>query len=398
MPILTRNLAILIAMQAFSMTAAPLVILVGGLVGARIAPSPDLATLPIAILVVASALGTVPASMIMRRIGRRLGFLLGNAVALVGTLIGALALMNAHFSGFLLATACLGFNMAFINQYRFAAMESVEESRHGQAVSLLLLGGIFAALVGPEAGALGEHLLSQPYAGSFLLLTGLLSVSTVLILFGYHDTAVVEAAVHDTDGRHWPALLSQPLLWLALMAGAVSYGVMSLVMTAAPVSMHEMDHHSLGITKTAIQAHILAMFVPSLATGWLIRRFGAIQLLLGGLVLYAVMITAGLSGRTAGHYGLTLILLGIGWNFMFVAGTSLLPQTYKGAERFRVQALNDFVVFGTQAGAALGAGWLLFQLGWFPLLWATVPAVGVLGLLTVWTRRPALRPIRAVNR
>ena len=390
MPILTRNLSILIAMQAFSMTAPPLVILIGGLVGARLAPSPGLATLPLALLVLATALSTIPASMIMRRFGRRLGFLLGNLVAVTGTLIGFVALVQGQFFLLLLATACLGFNMAFVNQYRFAAMESVEESRHGQAVSLLLLGGIFAALVGPEAGARGEHLLSQPYAGSFLLLTVLQGVVSLLILFGYRDTEVVEAAIHEGDGRAWPALLSQPLLWLALLAGAVSYSVMSLVMTAAPISMHDMDHHSLTTTKTAIQAHILAMFVPSLATGWLIRRFGPVRLLITGMAIYAAMIVAGLSGRTVGHYGATLILLGVGWNFLFVAGTSLLPQCYRGAERFRVQALNDFMVFGTQAAASLGAGWLLFQLGWSPLLWATLPAILLLAMMTLWVRRPAL--------
>jgi len=390
MPILTRNLSILIAMQAFSMTAPPLVILIGGLVGARLAPSPGLATLPLALLVLATALSTIPASMIMRRFGRRLGFLLGNLVAVTGTLIGFVALVQGQFFLLLLATACLGFNMAFVNQYRFAAMESVEESRQGQAVSLLLLGGIFAALIGPEAGARGEHLLDQPYAGSFLLLTVLQGVVSLLILFGYRDTEVVEAAIHEGDGRAWSALLSQPLLWLALLAGAVSYSVMSLVMTAAPISMHEMDHHSLATTKTAIQAHILAMFVPSLATGWLIRRFGPIRLLVAGMIIYAGMIIAGLSGRTVGHYGATLVLLGVGWNFLFVAGTSLLPQSYRGAERFRVQALNDFIVFGTQAAASLGAGWLLFQLGWSPLLWATLPAVLLLGVMTIWARRPAL--------
>lgn len=390
MPVISRNLWILIAMQAFSMTAPPLVILIGGLVGARIAPSPGLATLPLAMLVLSTALSTIPASLIMRRLGRRLGFLAGNLVAIGGALIGMWALLQESFILLLVATACLGFNMAFVNQYRFAAMESVEDGRQGQAVSFLLLGGIFAALVGPEAGAQGEQLLTQPYAGSFLLLALLQTVVTLLLLFGFRNTQITESSSADAKGRAWPALLSQPLLWLALLAGAVSYSVMSLVMTAAPISMHDMDHHSLAATKTTIQAHILAMFVPSLATGWLIRRFGPVRLLITGLSIYGFMIVAGLSGRTLGHYGTTLILLGIGWNFLFVAGTSLLPHCYQGTERYRVQALNDFLVFGTQAAASLGAGWLLFQLGWSPLLWATVPAVIALGLLAMVARRPAL--------
>ncbi len=390
MPVISRNLWILIAMQAFSMTAPPLLILIGGLIGARLAPSPGLATLPLATLVLSTALSTIPASLIMRRLGRRLGFLTGNLVAIGGALLGMWALLQESFTLLLVASACLGFNMAFVNQYRFAAMESVEEGRQGQAVSFLLLGGIFAALIGPEAGARGEQLLTQPYAGSFLLLALLQAVVTLLLLFGFRNTQVSGSTSMDDKGRAWSALLSQPLLWLALLAGAVSYSVMSLVMTAAPISMHDMDHHSLAATKTTIQAHILAMFVPSLATGWLIRRFGPVRLLVAGLSIYGFMIVAGLSGRTLGHYGTTLILLGIGWNFLFVAGTSLLPHCYQGNERYRVQALNDFLVFGTQAAASLGAGWLLFQLGWSPLLWATVPAVLALGMLTMVARRPAL--------
>ena len=389
MPVISRNLWILIAMQAFSMTAPPLVILIGGLVGARIAPSPGLATLPLAMLVLSTALSTIPASLIMRRLGRRLGFLTGNLVAISGALLGMWALLQESFTLLLVASACLGFNMAFVNQYRFAAMEGVEEGRQGQAVSFLLLGGIFAALIGPEAGARGEQLLTQPYAGSFLLLALLQAVVTLLLLFGFRNTQVSGSTSMEDKGRAWSALLSQPLLWLALLAGVVSYSVMSLVMTAAPISMHDMDHHSLAATKTTIQAHILAMFVPSLATGWLIRRFGPVRLLVAGLSIYGFMIVAGLSGRTLGHYGTTLILLGIGWNFLFVAGTSLLPHCYQGNERYRVQALNDFLVFGTQAAASLGAGWLLFQLGWSPLLWATVPAVLALGMLTMVARRPA---------
>lgn len=384
---LPRTLWVLMAMQAFSMTAPPLVILIGGLVGARIAPSPGLATLPLAVLVLGTALSTIPASLLMRSLGRKFGFLAGNLVAIVGCLLGLVAVLQEQFGLLLLASLCLGFNMAFVNQYRFAAMEAVPEPRQGQAVSLLLLGGIFAAIVGPEAGAGGEYLLGKPYAGSFLLLALLQMVVTALIIFGFHNSRPTTTQ-GVAKGRTWAGLLNQPLLWLALLAGAVSYSVMSLVMTAAPLSMHEMDHHSLAMTKTAIQGHILAMFVPSLMTGWLIRRFGAFRLLMAGLAIYAAMIVAGLSGREFLNYGSSLVLLGIGWNFLFVAGTTLLPQTYQGDERYRIQAMNDFLVFGTQAVASLGAGWLLFQFGWDRLLLTTLPALLMLGVLVVWVARP----------
>lgn len=391
MSAIPRNLWVLIATQAFSMSAVPMVVLIGGLVGAQLAPEPQLATLPVAVLVLATALSTLPASMLMRKVGRRLGFLTGNIISILGCLLGYVALNQASFALLLVTTACLGFNMACINQYRFAAMESVSSDRQGQAISWLLLGGIFAAIVGPEAGARGETLTAVPYAGSFLMLAGLQLVSTALLVFGFRDPVMITVQ-GAAEGRSWSALLAQPLLWLALLSGAVAFSVMSLVMTAAPISMHEFDHHSLPLTKWAIQAHILAMFIPSLITATLIRRFGPLSLMLAGLVIYAGMVTLGLTGRSLSHYGGSLILLGIGWNFLFVAGTALLPRTYEGDERFSVQAINDFLVFGTQAIASLGAGWFLFQFGWNTLLWTTVPLMLALALLALWVvgRRPSI--------
>lgn len=378
-----NNLWVLIGMQAFSMTAMPMMILIGGIIGAQLAPNPQWATMPVAALVVGTAFSTLPASFLMQRWGRKAGFLTGNLVAIGGAFVGSTAVLLQNFWLVLLASLCFGFHMAFVNQYRFAAMESVTTDRQGQAVSLLLLGGVVAAILGPEAGALGEHLLDTRYQGSFLILAGLLSVGTLLILFGFHNQPMVEAT-SDDPGRPWSVLLRLPLLWLALLAGAISYSIMSLVMTAAPVSMHEMDHHSMGVTKTAIQAHIMAMFLPSLATAWLIRRFGPMRLLTAGLVIYLLMIVAGLAGRGAVHYVTSLVLLGLGWNFLFVSGTTLLGRVYVGSERFRLQGLNDFLVFGTQALATLSAGWLIFQMGWDTLLWFTLPPMILLALVALW--------------
>ncbi|MEX0622784.1 MAG: MFS transporter [Saccharospirillum sp.] len=375
----------LIAMQALSMCAPPMVILIGGLIGTQLAPNPQLATLPLSVLVVATALSTFPTAMIMQRLGRKVGFLIGNLVSIVACGLAILAIYSHSFALLLVATAGLGFNMAFVNQFRFAAMERVAPEDQGQAVSWLLLGGIFAALVGPELGALGESLLGAPYAGAFLLLAGVLLGVTLLILLAFKDLPY-QAPVKQSVGRPWGSLLQQPVLWLALLAGAVSYSVMTLVMTAAPLSMHDMDQHSLQATKTVIQAHILAMFLPSLATSWLIKRFGPERLLMLGLLIYALMIIAGLSGRGISHYSTSLILLGVGWNFLFVSGTTLLPRAYQDSERFRVQAVNEFLVFGAQALATLGAGWLLFQFSWEVLLYATLPALVVLSATQIWHR------------
>lgn len=373
----------LIAMQALSMCAPPMVILIGGLIGTELAPNPQLATLPLSILVITTAFSTFPTAMIMQHLGRKKGFLIGNLVSLTSCGIAIVAIYTQHFVLLLVATAGLGFNMAFVNQFRFAAMERVAPEHQGQAVSWLLLGGIFAALVGPELGALGEYLLGAPYAGAFLLLAGVLLGVTFLLVFAFQDLPY-QAPAKQSVGRPWGSLLQQPVLWLALLAGAISYSVMTLVMTAAPLSMHDMDQHSLQATKTAIQAHILAMFLPSLATSWLIRRFGPERLLMLGLLIYALMIIAGLSGHGVSHYTLSLILLGVGWNFLFVSGTTLLPRAYLDSERFRVQAVNEFLVFGAQALATLGAAWLLFRFSWEILLYATVPALAVLSATLLW--------------
>lgn len=379
----SKAIWILIAMQALSMCAPPMVILIGGLIGAELAPSPQLATLPLSVLVIATALSTFPTAMIMQRLGRKRGFLIGNLVSITACAIAILAIYGENFILLLVATAGLGFNMAFVNQFRFAAMERVAPEDQGQAVSWLLLGGIFAALVGPELGVLGETLLTVRYAGAFMLLAALLTGVTLLLVFYYHDLPY-KPVVGQSKGRPWSELLKQNVLWLALLAGAISYSVMTLVMTAAPVSMHNMDQHSLQMTKMAIQAHILAMFLPSLATGWLIKRLGA-ELLLGvGLGIYALMIIAGLSGRGVSNYMTSLVLLGIGWNFLFVSGTTLLPRAYRESERFRVQAVNELLVFGAQALATLAAGWLLFQFSWEWLLYATVPALLLLVITLAW--------------
>lgn len=381
-----NNLRVLLGMQAFSMTAMPMMILIGGLLGAQMAPDPQWSTLPVAALVLGTALSTLPASMLMRRFGRKLGFLAGNLVALTGTLIGYTAVASQSFGLLLVAALCFGFNMAFVNQYRFAAMESVSQDRQGQAVSFLLLGGIFSAIIGPEAGALGENLLTQRYQGSFVILAGLLSVATLLILFGFRNQPFVRNSA-DTSGRSWGELFNQPLVYLALLAGAVSYSVMSLIMTAAPISMHEMNHHSMSLTKTAIQAHILAMFVPSLFTGKLIARFGVYRILGTGLLIYGLMAMAGLLGQSAGHYLANLMLLGLGWNFLFISGTTILGKTYIGSERFRMQGVNDLLVFGSQAVASLSAGWLIYQMGWQTMLWVSLVPMVLLAGVAIWAVR-----------
>jgi MFS family permease len=361
----------LVAAYAFAMCSTPLIILVGGLIGHELAPDQRLATLPISMIVIATAISTAPAAMLMQRFGRKKGFLTGFLLGGIATVLCLIGLIRESFILFVMGCFLVGSNMAFVHQFRFAAMELVPLAKKSQAASLILMGGIFAAVAGPEAGAFGRDLLPIPYAGSFVILMGFLIIAAAIILFAYQGTPANGEKNAEHSASH-TITWSNPALLLAFATAAISYSVMSLVMTAAPLSM---SHHGydLHTTKWVIQSHILAMFVPSLFTGKLLARVGSTKLIITGVAIYIGMAMIGLAGFEVAHYWGTLVLLGLGWNLLFISGTTLLGQITDGPERFRIQAVNEFLVFGTQALASLGAGWLLFQLGWQPLLLATLP-------------------------
>ncbi len=385
---LPRNVWVLAVCQSLSMACAPLMILVGGLLGTQLAPSPKWATLPITAIILGTALSTIPAAILMNRIGRKRGSYVGFGFALLGTFVLMQAALVASFGLFLLGALLLGVNIAFAQQFRFAALESLkDENAFGAALSVLMLGGIFSALVGPEIGLLGKDLLDSPhgYAGSFLLLLGLILAAMVVFSL-FKDPEIVDTD-REEPSRPLRVIIGNPFFIVALIASAVSYGVMSLVMTATPISMHELCGIDLANTKQVIQGHITSMFVPSLIGGLLMKRFGVGWMLLAGAVLYAGMMVIGLGGQELFHFWWSLILLGIGWNFLFVGGTALLPRAYRSSERFKVQALNDFVVFGIQAIASLGAGWFLFEFGWTVLIWICLPAVLVAAIAALWLIR-----------
>ncbi|MDN3648236.1 MFS transporter [Reinekea marina] len=361
----------LIAAYAFAMCSTPLIILVGGLIGQELAPDPRLATLPISIIVVATALSTAPAAMLMQKIGRKKGFLVGFALGGAATLLCLAGLYLQSFILFVTGCFMTGTNMAFVHQFRFAAMELVPMEKKSQAASWVLIGGIFAAVAGPEAGAFGRDLFAIPFTGSFVILMAFLLIAALIIATSYQSEKPVSQEEKQTALVSDIAWLN-PTLLLAFATAAISYSVMSLVMTAAPLSMSH-HGHDLQTTKWVLQSHILAMFVPSLFTGKLLALFGYVKFIVVGVFIYIAMALLGLAGYHAMHYWGALLLLGVGWNLLFISGTTLLGRISDGPERFRIQAVNEFLVFGTQALASLGAGWLLYQLGWRPLLLATLP-------------------------
>jgi MFS family permease len=322
----------------------------------------------------------------MQRFGRKKIFMANTIFAVGAASLATLSIQLQSFALFCGAVALLGASMAAVQQYRFAAMESVESDLMPRAASQVLLGGLVAAFLGPELGVFGRNLMSAEYAGSFALLS-VLYVMTFLLLTGYQNVDV-RVEKEESEGRSMPEIMRQPALWAAILGATVGYSVMTLIMTATPISMHVMDGHSLTNTKWVIQSHIAAMYLPSFVTPWLIRRFGIAKLMLAGLIIMGGCVAAAWAGQALFHYWFALILLGIGWNFLFIGGTSLLPRTYERPERFKVQALNEFTVFGAQALASLSAGWLIFEWGWHPMLMAALPLLLLqLGVISIWRSR-----------
>ncbi len=389
-----RTLVVLGLAQCFGQSASPMIVLLGGIVGAAIAPSADLATLPMALMIIGTACSTFPASMIMSRWSRKPGFLLATFYCALAGLVAAYAITVSSFVLFCLATFMVGSYIAFLQQFRFAVAESVPTEFVPKALSIIMLAGIVAAIAGPETAKRLSHVEGlDDYVGAFLGMSVLLVISFFILLFYREESRELETL--DESPRPFLEIVRQPMLILAIAAAVVGWSIMSLIMTATPVAMHQMDHHSLADTTWVIQSHILAMYIPSLFSGVLVARFGAMKIIWAGLVVMLACIVAGYGNPALMHYWVSLLLLGIGWNFLFLGGTTLLTQTYRSSERFKIQALNDFSVFALQAVAALGSGVLLANIGWNGVILFSIPwlvlLIPVLVVVMMKQREPALR-------
>jgi MFS family permease len=359
-----RNVYVLAVAQALSASGMMAMTLLGGILGSQFAPAPQLATLPVSLTIVGLALATIPAALVMQRVGRRRAFIASALLASVAALAVAFAIVERSFVLLCAAAVVFGTNLAFQLQHRFAAAESVTPGRVSTAVSLVMVGTLAAAAVGPQvAMALKDLVPGHEYAGSFVGVAAL-CLATALTLLAYRNPAPHAAAEPAGPARSAGALLRQPDFRLAVLAAVVSYAVMSFIMTATPISMHVHDHHSDAATAWVIQSHLLAMYAPSLVSGPLVARLGTRTAMAGGLALMLACVLVDSGGRELMHYWWGLVLLGLGWNLLFVAATALLTTTYQSTERFRAQAINEFAVFGTQALASLLAGPAIHALGW----------------------------------
>ena len=371
--------------QSLAMSVASMMVIVGGVLGAALAPDPAYATLPVATMILGTAVTVLPITRLMRRFGRKAIFVAVMVLALLAALLAARAAGSASFTLFCLAALGFGGAVAGIQQLRFAAMEAVHPELMPKAASTVLLGGLAAAIIGPEVVTRGKDLTETEFVGTFLVMAGICGACALLFLLTPKSRVHTHEVTGDT--RDLPEILRNPTLVMAIAAAVGGYGLMSFIMTATPVHMHVHEGHSLEQTKFVIQSHIIAMFLPSFVSGWLIGHWGASRVILAGLLAYSVTLVMALTGSAVLNYWSALVLLGIGWNFLFVAGTTLLPATYEPAEAFKVQGLNELLVFGFQAAAALSAGAALYWLGWQNLLLACIPAILLLFVLLWWWNR-----------
>ena len=378
-----RNVWVLCAAQALAGCGTIMLVAFGGIVGTRIAPSPALATLPLSLSVLGVASMSLPAALLMQRFGRKTGFVGSAAVAVCGALLCAYSVASSNFWSLCAAAFMLGGNMAFVQQYRFAATEYVSPEHAGRAVATVMLGTLAAAFAGPLLGELARDFGGYvEFTGSFLVLALLCAAAAAVLTL--LEPAPLRTVATSGSSRPLAQIAAQTDFRIAVLSGLVAYAVMSFIMTATPISMHVHDGFSSGQTSAVISAHLIGMYLPSLATPLLVRWLRIRGMMLLGLAAMALCVgIAAFVGHAFVHYFAGLVLLGLGWNLLFVAGTTLLTTTYSSAERFRAQGFNDLTVFGSQAIASLFAGSAIEALGWTAVNVVTLPllllaAVGVL--------------------
>jgi predicted MFS family arabinose efflux permease len=384
-----KNVAVLAACQALLFTNNSTAIALNGLVGYALASNKALATLPVTAWVVGGALSTLPMSLLMKRIGRRDGFTVGALTGVMGAAICSLALVAANFWLFCLGSAVFGVYNAVAQYYRFAAADAVTAEFKPRAISLVLAGGLVGGIVGPEVSKHTIDLLDTRYLGAYLSLIGFLAlVIGTLQLLEIPSPAGDDRAAPTRPLRE---IMAQPVFIVAAAGAAIGYGVMNLLMTATPLAMR-LCGHPYSAAATVIGSHVVGMFGPSFFTGSLIRRFGVLQVMAAGALLLYVVVGIALSGISVPHFWFALVLLGIGWNFLYIGGTTLLTESCAPDERAKTQGANDSIIFVTMMLTSFGSGVLIDAKGWETLNWLALPFITVAAGAVLWLlarRRPA---------
>ena len=362
---MNRNLSLLISSQVFGFTAANVTVFLSGIIGSQLSTIKSLATFPPSIYVVGIAISTIFAAKVMSIIGRRLGFVLASIGSSLACLLAAYSIFINSFIIFSFSCFLLGTGMAFIHQYRFAAAETVEKDKAPKAVSMLLLAGIVSAFIGITLANKTKDLISDHvYVGSYIALACLTIMPAIFLSFYKNSKITNKNNSTYSNVRTYKEFVSDPKFLQAMVAATFGYVVMAFLITATPISMHYVHKLSVDKVGLVIQFHVLGMFLPSLVTGNLIKRFGFSNIMYMGVFFYALTISLSLFEPTFINYFTSLIFLGIGWNFLYISGTSLLVTTYNEQEKFKAQGFNDLIVFSATAIGSLSAGILISLLSW----------------------------------
>jgi MFS family permease len=398
---LDGNTLVLAVAQALFTAAIAVDLTLTGLTGYQLAPNKALATLPFALISVAGAVVTLLASFLIERIGRRAAFIIGSATCAVGGAISVWSVLHGSFWVFCIGTAGVGVFQAFAGYYRLAAADAVPQESKAKAISFVLAGGVIAAVMGPVLAAWTKDILPVMFAGSYLLVSVLGLASVFLFALAFKDVRkdILHSPADQGPARPVSVVLGQPISWAALANNVVGGAVMMLLMTAAPLAA-VMSGHTVDDGAGMIQWHLVGMYAPSLFAGTLIARFGLPRILMAGMILTAACPIIALSSLTVQAYYVALLCLGIGWNFMFVGGTTLLARSYLPAERARIQGISEMLRAGVAALTSLAAGPLLQWLGWKELNLLCLPLIIIAAAMTLyWIRDEgrALRTMRAFN-
>ena len=375
-----RNVFVLSGCQALSMSGAVLTITVSALAGQALAENKALATVPFALQFVMTMVATIPASLLMGRVGRRAGFTVGQTIGILGGLIAAFGIFENSFLIFAIGSGIIGIHNAFWSYLRFAAADVADDDYRPKAISYVMAGGLVAAFAGPEL-AKATRSLFEPvvFAGSYLALVGLCVLNIALLRL----VDIPRPPPIGLGGRPLRLILRSSVFLIAVAAAMIGYAGMNLVMTATPLAMHA-AHFGFSDSAFVIQWHVLGMFAPSFVTGHLIRRHGAPRIIIAGTLVMVAAVGVNLAGVTLWHYWTGLVLLGVGWNFMYIGGTALLTECYRLDERARVQAVNDFLVFTGVSVSSFTSGAIQHALGWAAVNLGMVTPILAVFAATVW--------------
>jgi len=380
-----RKVGLLAACQAMLFSNNSTLIAVNGLAGLALAPSASLATLPVTCWVVGGAIATMPASQYMRRVGRKTGLMHGASIGILGALLCASAVWQASFWLLCFGALVFGAFNAFGQYYRFVAAEVASLEFRPMAVSLVLAGGLVGGILGPTASRYTVELVGPRFTGAYLAL--IVFVLVTLAILSRIGIPNLGASGQASTGRPMSVIARQPKYIVAVMAGAISYGVMNFLMTSTPIAMRGCGH-PFGDAAFVISSHVVAMFAPSFVTGPLIKRIGVIPVMLAGAALNIAAILVALSGVAVANFWWALVLLGVGWNFLYIGATNLLTETYRPEERAKAQGTNETAIFAMMALSSFSSGMIVTNAGWEKVNYAATPLIAVVvgALLYLATR------------